>query len=124
MICARAGLVQEPAGQVAQARAPPHQRQLGLQQGGGRLWAPVQRPDAAVPRGEPGRLRLLNVQQLGRQGALPLPRQELRLGPQHPPHAQPVQVSQLFFKINQFIFIVFPRGCKLQTVSGSNAVFP
>ncbi len=70
--CVRAGLVQEPAREVAEARAPPHQRELGLQQG--RLRAPVQRADAAVPRGEPGRLRLLHLQQLGRQGALTLPR--------------------------------------------------
>jgi hypothetical protein len=88
--CLCAGLVQEPAREVAKARAPPHQRELGLQQG--RIRAPVQRADAAVPRGKPGGLRLLHLQQLGRQGALTLPRQELCLGTQYSAHAQPIQV--------------------------------
>ena len=84
------GLVQEPSRQVEEARATPDQRLRGLLQG--RFRAPVQRADAAVPRGQPGGLRLPHLQQLGGQGAQPLPRQGVRLGTQHAARAQPGQV--------------------------------
>ena len=83
------GLVQEPAGEVAEARAASaaeHRLREGVR-------TAVQRSDAAVPRGQPRLLRLPGLQQLGRQGALALPLQEFRLGSQHSAHAQPIQVS-------------------------------
>ncbi len=91
MVVPTAGLVQEPTGQVEEAWTSPHQCQLRLQQR--RLRTPVQRADAALPWGELGGLRLLHLQQLGRQGPVPFPGQELRLGAQHAAHAQPVQVQ-------------------------------
>ena len=84
------GVVQEPASEMAKTWTPLTQRQLWLQQG--RLRSPVQRADAALPRGLSGGLRLPVVQQLGRQSAKSISHQRLCLGPQHPTCAQSGQV--------------------------------
>ena len=56
------------------------------------LWASVQWSDATLSRGQFSKLRLPELQQLGRQSSFTFTIQKLCLGSEHSSHAQSVKV--------------------------------
>ena len=83
-----AGLVQKQESQMEEERKT-FTAELRLWEG---LWASVQWSDATLSRGQFSKLRLPELQQLGRQSSFTFTIQKLCLGSQHSSHAQSVKV--------------------------------